>query len=98
VAVTILYLIVTPVALLRARTQVGRILAVIVPVTLFHAARVIIPSLVMQQPIQLQSGDIILSINVVLSFVLAAVLYRHFGEGGNEVQRNERLEAAPITN
>jgi hypothetical protein len=80
IVVTILYLVVVPVAFLRAKTRLGRALAVFVPVVAFHVMRLTIPSLVIQQPIEFPTGDVVLSINVVLSFVLAWVLYSHIGD------------------
>jgi hypothetical protein len=98
IAVTGLYLILTPVALLRARTRIGRALAVFAPVVIFHAARLIIPLLVIQQPVQIPWGDIILSVNVLLSFGLAWVLYDQIEFDANSARQSVRSEAAPLPN
>jgi hypothetical protein len=84
VAVTILYLIVVPIALLRAKTRLGRALAVFVPVVAFHVARLTVPLLVIQQPLKMRPGDVIASINVVLSLILAWVLYSHISDTTRE--------------
>lgn len=79
-AVTISFLVVVPVALLRARTRLGRALAVFVPVVIFHVARLIVPLLVIQQPVKARLGDVVFSISIVLSLVLGWVLYGQVGE------------------
>ncbi len=77
--ITILYLVVMPVALLRARTQLSRALAVFVPVVIFHFIRIVIPTLVVQQSIDFRLGEIVLSINILLAFLLGWILYDHIG-------------------
>jgi hypothetical protein len=75
-----LYLVVTPVALLRARTRLGRLLAVFIPVGIFLIARIAVPDLVLPGPHLMPWGDILLSINVMLIFmawVLSAMLTGH---------------------
>jgi hypothetical protein len=72
-----LWLVVTPVALLRARTRLGRLLAVFIPVGIFLVARIAIPNLVLPGPHRVPWGDILLSVTVMLNFILAWVLYSH---------------------
>jgi len=79
-AVTVSFLVVVPVALLRARTRLGRALAVFVPVAIFHVARLIVPLLVIEQPVKVGPGEVIFSISIVLSLVLGWVLYGQVGE------------------
>jgi hypothetical protein len=79
-AVTISFLVVVPVALLRARTRLERALAVFVPVVIFHVARLTVPLLVIQQPVKLGPGEVIFSISIVLSLVLGWVLYSYVGD------------------
>jgi hypothetical protein len=76
-----IYLVVMPVAALRARSSLGRVLAVILPVVLFHAARIIVPSLVLKHAIVMPWGEVILSANVILSLLLAWTLYRPSNSG-----------------
>ena len=74
-AMTALYWLVPPLALLRARTRLGSALAVFIPVGLFHLARNAVPLLVTSSPHMIPWGDILLSVNVMLSLALAWVLY-----------------------
>jgi hypothetical protein len=79
-AVTISFLVVVPVALLRARTRLERALAVFVPVVIFHVARLTVPLLVIQQPVKVGPGEVVFSISIVLSLVLGWVLYSYVGD------------------
>lgn len=74
-AMTALYWFVPPLALLRARTRLSSALAVFIPVGLFHLARIAVPLLIIPGPHIIPWGDILLSVNVMLSLVLAWVLY-----------------------
>ena len=98
VTITILYLVVVPVAFLRAKTRLGRALAVFVPVVAFHVARLTVPLLVIQQPIQLHPGNVIATFNVMLSLILAWVLYSYFGDTSRDMQLNDSLEESPLPN
>jgi hypothetical protein len=71
-----LYLVVTPLAMLRATTRLGRALAVFLPAVVFHFARITVPMLAGQQPQNIPWGDVVLSLNVMLSLVLGWILYR----------------------
>ncbi len=86
VTVTVLFLVVVPVALLRAKTRLGRAFAVFVPVVAFHVARLTIPLLVIQQSLKGRPGDVIYSINILLSFILAWLLYNHVGEASCDAE------------
>ena len=94
IAVTALFLVVVPVALLRAKTRLGRAFAVFVPVVAFHVARLTIPLLVIQQSVTVRPGDVIHSINILLSFILAWVLYNHIGEASCDAEPNGSIEAS----
>ena len=98
VAGTILYLVVVPVALLRAKTRLGRALAVFVPVMAFHVVRLTVPLLVLQQPLEMRLGEVVASINMVLSFILAWVLYSHIGDAARAEQPSGDLETSPLPN
>jgi len=98
VAMTVLYLVVTPVAFLRARTLLGRALAVFVPVVAFHVIRLTVPALVIQQPVGFPTGDAVLSINVVLSFVLAWLLSSHVQAGAHGAQPSVNLTSIALPN
>jgi len=77
VAVTALFLVVVPVALLRTKTIIGRAIAVFVPVVASHVARITIPFLVVQPRVAFRPGEIVYSINILLSLILAWILYNH---------------------
>lgn len=96
VAVTVLYLVVVPVAFLRAKTHLGRAIGLFVPVVAFHVARLTIPLLVIQEPVKVRPGDVVASINIVLSLILAWVLYSHFGDASRLAQSEDSLEANPL--
>jgi hypothetical protein len=96
IVATILYLVIVPIAFLRAKTRLGRALAVFVPVVVFHIVRLTVPAIVLQQPLNVLSGDMIISINVLLSLILAWVLFSHFGEATRTVKPNEVREKLPL--
>lgn len=82
---TALYILAAPLAFLRAKTGLQRALALLVPVILFHAARLIVPVLVTQRTLmEVLPGDLIFSINGVLSILIALILYASFGDAGTE--------------
>jgi hypothetical protein len=91
----ILFLVVLPVGLLRARTRLGRAYAVFVPATAFCLARLIVPKLVLGQLYTILPGDVVLSLNILLSLVVAWVLYNHISENLPEAQPAS-LEASPL--
>ncbi|MCI0519110.1 MAG: hypothetical protein L0Z70_02505 [Chloroflexi bacterium] len=75
-AVTFIYLVVSVVAMLRARSTTGRAAALFLPALVFHAARLSVAMLVNPPPQQFSWGDLALSVNLLLSFLLAWTLYR----------------------
>jgi hypothetical protein len=97
-AITILYLVVVPIALLRAKTRLGRALAVFVPLVTFHMLRLTVPLLVIQEPIRMLPGDVVATINILLSFVLAWVLYSEIGEARQESQSSSNLAIESLVN
>jgi hypothetical protein len=80
VLVTLLVMVVLPIGLLRARTKLERLLAVFIPLVVFGIARVALPLIVDQNPFAIRSGEIALSINVLLAFFMGWVLYGKLGE------------------
>jgi len=84
ISMVALYLVVTPIALLRARTRLGRALAVFIPVGIFLTARIAVPNLVLPGPHLTPWGDIMLSVTVMLNFVLAWVLYSGLDKTAHE--------------
>ncbi len=93
IGLILIYMVVMPGAALRARTSRGRALAVFLPVALFHAARIIVPSLVLEGTTGFPRGEIVLSANVLLSLLLGWTLY-HPG-GGEKPTVSEPAEVAP---
>lgn len=76
VTVSLLYLVLTPVAMLRAKTRRGRALAVFVPVILFLVVRAVVPILITGRTLAaLRPGDAGMSLNVLLTLILAWFLY-----------------------
>jgi len=97
-AITVLYLVVVPVALLRAKTRQGRALAVFVPLVAFHLIRLFVPLLVIQEPVRIMPGEVVATINVVLSFVLAWVIYSEVGEARLELETSGKLAIDSLVN
>ena len=98
IGATILLLVVVPVALLRAKSRLGRALAVFGPLVAFHVVRLAVPPLVLQQPLNMRSGEVIFSINMLLSLVLGWVLYSHIGDAARVEQPGGDLERLPSLN
>jgi hypothetical protein len=94
IGATILLLVV-PVAILRTKSRLGRALAVFAPLVAFHVVRLTVPSLVLQQPLNMRSGEVIYSINILLSLVLAWVLYSHIGNEACVEKPDGDLERLP---
>ena len=90
-----LWLVVTPIAILRARTRLGRLLAVFIPVGIFLIARIVVPNLVLAGWYQVPWGDIVLSVNVLLNFALAWVLYSHLEQARNEEETVVAVDPSP---
>jgi hypothetical protein len=97
-AITILFLVVVPVALLRARTRPGRALAVFVPLVAFRVLRLSVPLLVSQEPVKVMPGDIVATINILLSFALAWVVYAEVGQAGQEARAGNSVGTEPLVN
>lgn len=97
-AITILYLVVVPVALLRSKTRLGRAMAVFVPLVAFHLLRLTVPRLVIQEPIRIHPGEVVATINIVLSFVLAWVIYSEIREARRESQASSNLAIDRLVN
>jgi len=97
-AITILYLVVVPITLLRAKTRLGRILAVFLPLLAFHVLRLGVPLLVIHEPVQIRPGDLIATINILLSFVLAWVVYSVIADEKQEVQASRDFTAHQVVN
>lgn len=97
-ALTVLYLMVVPIALLRAKTRLGRAMAVFVPLVTFHILRLTGPLLVIQEPVRIMPGEVVATINILLSFVLAWVLYSALGEVRQESLASSNLEKESLVN
>jgi hypothetical protein len=91
-----MYLVVTPVALLRARTSLGKAAAVFIPVAAFHLGRLIVPGLVTQGMLSLPWGDSVLSANVLLNLALAWVLYSKIDAESQVAEEEDGIQAEPL--
>ena len=96
-AMVFLYLVVVPVALLLAKTNRVRAAAVFVPMVVFHLARLIVPQLVAHGTFTLPWRDGVWVANVLLSLVLAWVLYSHLGNASYDVGTEEDIPTTPLT-
>ena len=77
-SVSFVFLVVMPVALLRAKSVLGRAIAVFVPTILFLTAILVVPLLVLGEFSRMRPGDALLSLNVLLMLILAWILYRSY--------------------
>ena len=93
-----LFLVIVPVAMLRAKTRLGRAFAIFVPVVVFHVIRLSVPSLVLQQSLHVGPGDVIASINILLSLILAWLLYSYIGGTARAAQPINDLGTTPLPN
>ena len=84
---TFLFLVLTPALLLRARTRSGQALALLMPVTLFLAARTAVPAIVLGQAASFRPGDALISATVLLGLIMGWVLYSHIGDTTHEGQQ-----------
>jgi hypothetical protein len=91
-----LFLVLVPLAILRAKTRLGRVLAVFVPLVAFHVIRLVVPAIVLRQPLEIIPGEMVASINMVLILILAWVLFSHLGERTRPVKPNEELQKLPL--
>ena len=73
-------------------------LAVFVPLVAFHALRLTVPLLVIQEPMQMRPGDVVATINIVLSFVLSWVIYSEVGEERLELETSGKLAIDSLVN
>ena len=96
ISATLLFLVVVPVGLLRAKTRLGRALAVFLPVVIFQAARITIPFFVNRLTFKFYPGEIILSMNVFLCLLLAWYLYSYIGDRSNAIQLEDSSEESPL--
>lgn len=74
IAMSVLYLVITPLAALRARSRLGLALAIFLPLGLFHVVRVIVP-FAFGPDGRFPVGDAVWSLNCLLSLALAWTLY-----------------------
>lgn len=96
-AMIFLYLVVVPVALLLAKNNLVRAAAVFVPIVVFHLARLTVPQLVTHGTFTLPWRDGLWVANVLLSLLLAWVLYSQIGNMSYVAETEEGLPAAPLT-
>ena len=97
-AITLLFLVVVPVALLRAKTRLGRALAIFVPVISFHVLRFTVPLLVIPEPIRINQGELVWVLNILLMFVLAWVVYSQLGDAGRISANENPLNLDSVVN
>lgn len=96
ITMSLLYLVLTPIALLRAKTRLGRALALFGPVLLFLILRLIVPILATGQSFaMLRLGDVGISLNILFTLMLAWVLYSYIGNLSQKAE-NDNHEPSPI--
>jgi hypothetical protein len=91
-----LFILVAPLAFLRAKTGLGRALGLLVPLLVFHVTRLTVPLLVIPNVLfELGSGDVIFSVNGLLSVLIALILYSSFDDVAAS-QPDRGMEAAAL--
>ncbi|MFO7664402.1 MAG: hypothetical protein R6X18_17665 [Chloroflexota bacterium] len=91
IAMVILYMVVTPVGFMRARSRLSRALALFVPVTAFAALRLVVPWLVVGSSVRTWPGDVLISVNLILVLATGWLMYDHLGTIQAEVPVDEPL-------
>jgi hypothetical protein len=91
IAMVILYMVVTPVGFMRARSRPGRAVALFVPVAAFAALRLVVPSLVVGSSVRTWPGDILISVNLMLVLATGWLMYDHLGTIQAEAPVDEPL-------
>ena len=81
---TFLFFVLAPVGLLRAKTGLGRAVALFIPAALFLVARLAIPFLVLGPAATVRAGDVLISANILLSLIVGWLLYSCIGETAGE--------------
>lgn len=81
---TFLFFVLAPIGFLRAKTRLGRAVALFVPAALFLAARLIIPFFVLGQAATVRPGDVLISANILLSLIVGWLLYSCIGKTAGE--------------
>jgi hypothetical protein len=79
-AMILLFFVLAPTGLLRARSRLGRAAALFFSTALFLTARLAGPALVLGQAATILPGDAILSLTVLLSLVIGWILYGNLGD------------------
>jgi len=85
-SMTFLFFLLAPVAFLRAKTRLGRALALFLPASIFLAARLAVPALVLGQLTRILPGDALISSDILLGLILGWILYSHLGNVPQEIQ------------
>lgn len=80
------FFILAPTGLLRAKTHLGRALALFIPATIFLAARLAIPALVLGQAYTIRPGDALISATVLLSLIIGWIFYGRLGSSPRDNQ------------
>ena len=78
-AMIFLFFVLAPIGLLRAKTRLGRAIALFVPAVLVLAARHAVPALVLGEAYPIRPGDALNSATVLLSLIIGWMLYSHIG-------------------
>lgn len=88
-------LMVTPIALLRARSWLSQFLALLVPVGVFTIARLVAANLVLGRPLAVSAGELAFSLMMATSLGLAAIVYRRAFAANADPSGN--VNPAPLT-
>lgn len=78
-AMILLFFVLAPTGLLRARSRLGRAAAFFIPAALFLTARLAVPAIILGQAAAIRPGDALLSLTILLSLLLGWTLYGFLG-------------------
>ena len=98
VTVSLLVLVLMPVALLRAKTRLGRALAVFGPLLVFVVVRLALPIVATGRSFAaLLPGDVGISLNVLLALIVGWFLYSHIGDVSHNAEYKDDMPTRVIS-
>jgi hypothetical protein len=91
----VLFFVLAPVGLLRAKTRIGRAIALFLPAAIFLAARLAVPALVLGQAYTIRPGDALMSATILFSLMIGWILYSRFSHTAEDNQPASINQAHP---
>ena len=97
---SLLFFVLAPAGLLRAKTRLGQAVALFVPATIFLAARIAVPALVLGEAYSIEyytisPRSVFTSATVLLSLIVGWILFSYLGDIQHEAPPGVSIEASP---